>query len=144
MWKKQGKHYSWMKIGKSKPQCWGRRDRWLSYDGVEDFLNNSKHKLIELPMVETLLFSGKSQNSFLLGEEAAAAYFLPFTFASTILIYNAYSSIIIDIKCLLCHLFFSFLFFSWTSNLQFVVLSKIRETWLIMCPDKALKLCFCH
>ncbi|KAJ6401561.1 hypothetical protein OIU84_016878 [Salix udensis] len=30
--------------------CWGRRDRWLSYDGVEDFLNNSKHKLIELPM----------------------------------------------------------------------------------------------
>ncbi|XP_052302670.1 uncharacterized protein LOC7469371 isoform X1 [Populus trichocarpa] len=30
--------------------CWGQRDRWLSYDGVEDFLKNSKHKLIELPM----------------------------------------------------------------------------------------------
>ncbi|KAL3573106.1 hypothetical protein D5086_027010 [Populus alba] len=67
--------------------CWGQRDRWLSYDGVEDFLKNSKHKLIELPMVETLLFSGKAQNSFLLGEEAAA-YFVPFTFATTILIYK--------------------------------------------------------
>lgn len=58
--------------------CWGQRDRWLSYDGVEDFLKNSKHKLIELPMVETLLFSGKAQNSCLSGEEAAA-YFVPFT-----------------------------------------------------------------
>ncbi|KAB1212159.1 hypothetical protein CJ030_MR5G001756 [Morella rubra] len=30
---------------------WGQRDRWLSYDGVEDFCKDSKHKLIELPMV---------------------------------------------------------------------------------------------
>lgn len=30
--------------------CWGQRDRWLSYDGVEDFCNGSNHKLIELPM----------------------------------------------------------------------------------------------
>ncbi|KAI8523361.1 hypothetical protein RHMOL_Rhmol13G0067300 [Rhododendron molle] len=29
--------------------CWGQRDRWLSYDGVEDFCEVSKHKLIELP-----------------------------------------------------------------------------------------------
>ncbi|KAE8038024.1 hypothetical protein FH972_010571 [Carpinus fangiana] len=29
---------------------WGQRDRWLSYDGVEDFCNNSNHKLIELPL----------------------------------------------------------------------------------------------
>jgi hypothetical protein len=31
--------------------CWGKRDRWLTYDGVEDFCKNSKHKLIEIPMV---------------------------------------------------------------------------------------------
>ncbi|XP_020525497.1 uncharacterized protein LOC18438190 isoform X1 [Amborella trichopoda] len=30
--------------------CWGRRDRWLSYDGVQDFCNLSNHKLVELPM----------------------------------------------------------------------------------------------
>lgn len=30
--------------------CWGQRDRWLNYDGVEDFCNNSNHELIELPM----------------------------------------------------------------------------------------------
>ncbi|XWS31171.1 hypothetical protein CRYUN_Cryun23aG0054200 [Craigia yunnanensis] len=29
---------------------WGQRDRWLSYDEVEDFCKNSNHKLIELPM----------------------------------------------------------------------------------------------
>ncbi|KAH7576534.1 hypothetical protein JRO89_XS01G0100500 [Xanthoceras sorbifolium] len=29
--------------------CWGQRDRWLSYDGVEDFCKTSNHKLIELP-----------------------------------------------------------------------------------------------
>ncbi|KAH7838923.1 hypothetical protein Vadar_032770 [Vaccinium darrowii] len=29
--------------------CWGQRDRWLSYDGVEDFCKVSKHRLIELP-----------------------------------------------------------------------------------------------
>lgn len=31
--------------------CWGQRDRWLSYDGVEDFCNESKHRLITLPTV---------------------------------------------------------------------------------------------
>ncbi|KAK9222829.1 hypothetical protein WN944_011269 [Citrus x changshan-huyou] len=30
--------------------CWGQRDRWLNYDGVEDFCNDSNHELIELPM----------------------------------------------------------------------------------------------
>ncbi|PSS09594.1 Alpha/beta hydrolase fold-1 protein [Actinidia chinensis var. chinensis] len=30
--------------------CWGQRDRWLGYDGVEDFCDVSKHRLIELPM----------------------------------------------------------------------------------------------
>ncbi|KAJ0111645.1 hypothetical protein Patl1_03141 [Pistacia atlantica] len=30
--------------------CWGRRDRWLNYDGVEDFCKDSNHKLIELAM----------------------------------------------------------------------------------------------
>ncbi|KAJ8449033.1 hypothetical protein Cgig2_004088 [Carnegiea gigantea] len=30
--------------------CWGQRDRWLNYDGVEDFCKSSKHKLVELPM----------------------------------------------------------------------------------------------
>ncbi|KAJ4730370.1 Alpha/beta hydrolase fold [Melia azedarach] len=30
--------------------CWGQRDRWLNYDGVEDFCKNSNHKLIELPL----------------------------------------------------------------------------------------------
>ncbi|KAI4356271.1 hypothetical protein L6164_000304 [Bauhinia variegata] len=29
--------------------CWGQRDRWLSYDGVEDFCKDSNHKLIEIP-----------------------------------------------------------------------------------------------
>ncbi|CAO2818961.1 unnamed protein product [Amaranthus hypochondriacus] len=30
--------------------CWGQRDRWLNYEGVEDFCKESNHKLIELPM----------------------------------------------------------------------------------------------
>ncbi|MCD7470510.1 hypothetical protein HAX54_010435 [Datura stramonium] len=30
--------------------CWGQRDRWSSFDGVEDFCKESKHRLIELPM----------------------------------------------------------------------------------------------
>ncbi|KAF3337154.1 epoxide hydrolase 3 [Carex littledalei] len=30
--------------------CWGMRDRWLSYDGVEDFCKVSNKKLLELPM----------------------------------------------------------------------------------------------
>ncbi|CAJ1948724.1 unnamed protein product [Sphenostylis stenocarpa] len=29
--------------------CWGQRDRWLNYDGVEDFSKDSNHKLIEVP-----------------------------------------------------------------------------------------------
>ncbi|XP_057965792.1 uncharacterized protein LOC131156267 isoform X2 [Malania oleifera] len=29
---------------------WGQRDRWLSYDGVEDFCKYSNHTLVELPM----------------------------------------------------------------------------------------------
>ncbi|TKY68788.1 Haloalkane dehalogenase [Spatholobus suberectus] len=34
--------------------CRGQRDRWLSYDGVEDFCKDSNHKLIEVPRVNTL------------------------------------------------------------------------------------------
>ncbi|KAF8393943.1 hypothetical protein HHK36_020145 [Tetracentron sinense] len=30
--------------------CWGQRDRWLSYDGVEDFCKRLNHKLVDLPM----------------------------------------------------------------------------------------------
>ncbi|KNA21922.1 hypothetical protein SOVF_038760 [Spinacia oleracea] len=30
--------------------CWGQRDRWLNYEGVEEFCKESKHKLVELPM----------------------------------------------------------------------------------------------
>ncbi|CAA0833543.1 alpha/beta-Hydrolases superfamily protein [Striga hermonthica] len=30
--------------------CWGQRDRWLSFEGVEDFCKESKHQLITLPM----------------------------------------------------------------------------------------------
>ncbi|XP_078166854.1 alpha/beta-Hydrolases superfamily protein isoform X6 [Carex rostrata] len=30
--------------------CWGMRDRWLSYEGVEDFCKVSNKKLLELPM----------------------------------------------------------------------------------------------
>ncbi|KAG6486657.1 hypothetical protein ZIOFF_055236 [Zingiber officinale] len=30
--------------------CWGMRDRWLSYDGVEEFCKASNHKLVQLPM----------------------------------------------------------------------------------------------
>ncbi|KAJ0112919.1 hypothetical protein Patl1_03150 [Pistacia atlantica] len=30
--------------------CWGQRDCWLNYGGVEDFCKDSNHKLIELPM----------------------------------------------------------------------------------------------
>ncbi|KAL3653294.1 hypothetical protein CASFOL_002975 [Castilleja foliolosa] len=29
--------------------CWGQRDRWLCFEGVEDFCKESKHKLITLP-----------------------------------------------------------------------------------------------
>ncbi|XP_073219496.1 uncharacterized protein [Cicer arietinum] len=29
--------------------CWGQRDRWLSYDGVEDFCKDSNHTLIQVP-----------------------------------------------------------------------------------------------
>ncbi|GFP91186.1 haloalkane dehalogenase 1 [Phtheirospermum japonicum] len=29
--------------------CWGQRDRWLSFEGVEDFCKESKHQLITLP-----------------------------------------------------------------------------------------------
>uniref|UniRef100_A0A1D1XSZ2 Haloalkane dehalogenase 2 n=1 Tax=Anthurium amnicola TaxID=1678845 RepID=A0A1D1XSZ2_9ARAE len=30
--------------------CWGQRDRWLKYDGIEDFCSRFNHKLVELPM----------------------------------------------------------------------------------------------
>ncbi|PIN17485.1 hypothetical protein CDL12_09863 [Handroanthus impetiginosus] len=30
--------------------CWGLRDRWLGFEGVEDFCKESKHRLITLPM----------------------------------------------------------------------------------------------
>ncbi|XP_030514515.2 cis-3-alkyl-4-alkyloxetan-2-one decarboxylase [Rhodamnia argentea] len=30
--------------------CWGQRDRWLGYDGVEEFCKDSKLKMVELPM----------------------------------------------------------------------------------------------
>ncbi|KAF3434950.1 hypothetical protein FNV43_RR22037 [Rhamnella rubrinervis] len=36
--------------------CWGKRDRWLAFDGVEDFCKDSRHKLIEIPMVPTLSY----------------------------------------------------------------------------------------
>ncbi|KAH7518196.1 hypothetical protein FEM48_Zijuj09G0145900 [Ziziphus jujuba var. spinosa] len=29
--------------------CWGKRDRWLAFDGVEDFCKDSSHKLLEIP-----------------------------------------------------------------------------------------------
>lgn len=32
--------------------CWGERDRWLSFEGVEDFCKEAKHQLITLPMVK--------------------------------------------------------------------------------------------
>jgi hypothetical protein len=31
--------------------CWGMRDRWLSYDGVEEFFGGLNQKIVELPMV---------------------------------------------------------------------------------------------
>lgn len=31
--------------------CWGMRDRWLSYDGVEIFFGGLNQKIVELPMV---------------------------------------------------------------------------------------------
>ncbi|CAO2167523.1 unnamed protein product [Urochloa humidicola] len=30
--------------------CWGMRDRWLSYDGVEEFFRGLNQKIVELPM----------------------------------------------------------------------------------------------
>jgi len=30
--------------------CWGMRDRWLSYDGVEEFFGGLNQKIVELPM----------------------------------------------------------------------------------------------
>jgi pimeloyl-ACP methyl ester carboxylesterase len=30
--------------------CWGLRDRWLNYDGVEDFCGSANYKILELPM----------------------------------------------------------------------------------------------
>ncbi|KAK1421836.1 hypothetical protein QVD17_24500 [Tagetes erecta] len=30
--------------------CWGQRDRWLDFEGVEDFCKAAKHRLVELPM----------------------------------------------------------------------------------------------
>lgn len=30
--------------------CWGMRDRWLNYDGVQDYCRSRNHKLVELPM----------------------------------------------------------------------------------------------
>ncbi|WVZ67664.1 hypothetical protein U9M48_016713 [Paspalum notatum var. saurae] len=30
--------------------CWGMRDRWLSYDGVEEFFAGLNQKIVELPM----------------------------------------------------------------------------------------------
>ncbi|ONK56200.1 uncharacterized protein A4U43_C10F5160 [Asparagus officinalis] len=30
--------------------CWGLRDRWLGYDGVEDYCKSLNHRLVELPM----------------------------------------------------------------------------------------------
>ncbi|XP_038985871.1 cis-3-alkyl-4-alkyloxetan-2-one decarboxylase isoform X2 [Phoenix dactylifera] len=38
--------------------CWGLRDRWLSYDGVEDFCKASNHKLVQLPMGHTPMHVG--------------------------------------------------------------------------------------
>lgn len=29
--------------------CWGQRDRWLTFDGVEDFCKDSKQELIQIP-----------------------------------------------------------------------------------------------
>ncbi|XP_010450251.1 PREDICTED: uncharacterized protein LOC104732404 [Camelina sativa] len=29
--------------------CWGQRDRWLSYEGVEEFCKSSGHNLVEMP-----------------------------------------------------------------------------------------------
>ncbi|KAI3946080.1 hypothetical protein MKX01_024836, partial [Papaver californicum] len=28
--------------------CWGQRDRWLNYDGVEEYCKDSKHGLVEV------------------------------------------------------------------------------------------------
>lgn len=30
--------------------CWGQRDRWLSYDGVDSFIKDSNIQMVELPM----------------------------------------------------------------------------------------------
>lgn len=35
--------------------CWGQRDKWLSYQGVEEFCKSSGHNLVELPMVQSII-----------------------------------------------------------------------------------------
>jgi hypothetical protein len=50
--------------------CWGLRDRWLNYDGVEDFCGSANYKILELPMVcclyptPTLLLSSPGEKIF--------------------------------------------------------------------------------
>lgn len=45
--------------------CWGKRDRWLDFEGVEDFCNDSSHKLLEIPSVSTFsLMHGHTLRSF--------------------------------------------------------------------------------
>lgn len=34
--------------------CCGLRDRWLDYNGIEDYCRSFNHKLVELPMVSSL------------------------------------------------------------------------------------------
>ncbi|XP_042958777.1 uncharacterized hydrolase YNR064C isoform X4 [Carya illinoinensis] len=41
---------------------WGQRDRWLSYDGVEDFCKDANHKLVEVPTVD-LISNGFDEES---------------------------------------------------------------------------------
>lgn len=42
--------------------CWGQRDRWLDFDGVEDFCKAAKLRLVELPMVLTFFKRIPSSN----------------------------------------------------------------------------------
>jgi hypothetical protein len=57
---------------------WGQRDRWLSYDGVEDFCSNSNHKLVELPLVQTVLSSACSVQKNLEAFFPLIVLFFPF------------------------------------------------------------------